>query len=95
MQPEDYINGCDFWFDGLPGMSWRHCCDLHDIAYSTGGTISMRWEADFALMECVNNVAGPMGVVMGVAVLAFGWLFYRYGGSNARNLWDKITGRRA
>lgn len=89
-----YINGCDGWFDSLGPWNWRHCCDAHDIAYSTGGEAILRLAADANLVSCVNQVLTPMGFVMGAGVFAFGWLFYRYKKLGNRNIWDIITGRK-
>lgn len=91
MNPQDYINGCDAWFNGIGNFSWKFCCDLHDIAYTSGGDSIMRLAADLKLVECVNSVAGPMGIIMGIGVLSCGWLFFRYTKLGGRNLWEVIT----
>jgi len=84
-----YINGCDSFPDGMFGVSWKHCCDVHDVAYSIGGSVSARLAADIDLGLCVAKVAGPIGIVMFIGVAGFGWLFFRYDGLPGRkNIWD-------
>lgn len=64
-------DGCTGWFDG----SWRHCCDLHDLAYSLGVD---KLTADLDLFECVVNAGHPViAGIMLIGVVLFGWLFYR------------------
>lgn len=52
-------DGCTYWIDG----TWRKCCEIHDLAYSTG-TVTLQSHLD--LGACVSHSGG--GVVMGVAM---------------------------
>ena len=64
-------DGCSYWFDG----NWKHCCDLHDLAYiySTG-----KLEADWELFQCVAGTGNPiMGFIMFIGVSLGGWIWYR------------------
>lgn len=75
-------DGCTLWFDGWAETSWRHCCDVHDIAYEIGAP---KIEADLALAQCVASAgAGPMALIMLLGVTAFGWLFWRKRKSETR-----------
>lgn len=68
-------NGCTLWIDGWAGSSWRHCCDLHDLAYLAGAD---KIQSDLELALCVAQTGhGAMALVMLVGVTLFGWLFYR------------------
>ena len=68
-------DGCTLWLDGWGEISWRHCCDVHDIAYEVGAP---KFEADLALAHCVASAgAAPMGLVMLFGLSVLGWLFYR------------------
>lgn len=69
-------DGCTFWIDGWGDISWRHCCDVHDIAY-LDGTVP-RTQADLELALCVAQTGhGVMALVMLVGVTVLGWLFYK------------------
>jgi hypothetical protein len=70
------IDGCTLWFDGVGSLSWRACCDAHDVAYSAGGSWVEKLQADWALATCVNDVLPGMGLVMLVGVLIGGPLFF-------------------
>jgi|SRR5690606_5700471 len=87
VNPTDFINGCDMFPDGFLWWNWRHCCDLHDIAYTVGGSELVRRMADEALASCVS---GPVGLVMGVGVTAFGWLFFRYAKLGGKNIAEMV-----
>jgi hypothetical protein len=71
-------NGCDFWPEGLFGLDWTRCCDLHDFQYTAGGNLLDKFAADAALRACVDQVLPGMGVVMFVGVSLGGWLFFRW-----------------
>lgn len=70
-------DGCTLWFDGWLGVSWRHCCDTHDIAYSLGLDRAL---ADEALRQCVIEtgafLAPVIATVMFIAVRLMGGLFH-------------------
>ena len=62
---------CSGWFD----WTWGHCCALHDIAYTMQFD---KWEADYALAECVAGNGGwVVAAVMLGGVAAFGRPAYR------------------
>lgn len=62
-------NGCTGWFDG----TWKHCCDVHDIAYASGAD---KLVSDFELAKCVAETGnGWMAFIMLIAVVLFGWVF--------------------
>lgn len=84
MSEPNYINGCDAWWDG----TWRHCCDLHDIAYTEGGDLLSKLQADFNLGVCVWPESYINGVLMFLGTAIFGGLFYRFKGLKGRNLWE-------
>lgn len=64
-------DGCTLWFDG----NWRHCCDVHDVAYTTS---SGKLMADFDLAVCVAQTGHPgIALIMLAGVTLFGWIFYR------------------
>jgi hypothetical protein len=44
------MDWCTFWPDSLFGISWAHCCAVHDIAYTLNFD---KLEADLALRTCV------------------------------------------
>jgi hypothetical protein len=69
-------NGCTLWPDGWRGVSWRHCCDAHDLAYLDGAD---RLTADLELAICVyrTSESWPLALTMGAGVVLFGWLFYK------------------
>ena len=68
-------DGCTLWFDGWGDTSWRHCCDVHDLAYEAG---LAKVPADLELALCVAQTGNAaMGLVMLVGVTVFGWLFFR------------------
>jgi hypothetical protein len=71
IQPGD---GCTLWIDGLAGVDWRHCCEVHDAAYSA---LSDKLMADLGLAQCVAQSGAPiMAVVMFCGVTFFGWIWY-------------------
>lgn len=91
---QHFINGCDSFPDGIGPLSWKHCCDLHDISYTIGGSPFERVLSDFNLGTCVWNEAGLVGVLMCLGVLTFGWLFYNFNGgpnviTQVRNLFRR------
>lgn len=56
---------------------WEGCCEIHDRAYWQGGDISLRLDADIALMQCVRANGHPhWAVIMFIAVRIGGmwWL---------------------
>lgn len=68
-------DGCTLWFDGWFGVSWRHCCDVHDFAYEAGAD---KITADLDLALCVAQTGqGGMALIMLAGVSTLGWLFYR------------------
>lgn len=85
----DHINGCDSFPDGIGSLSWRACCDAHDVAYTMGGDWLARVVADGALGWCVATSSWwtlPVGATMAAGVLVFGWAFYRYRGLGGANI---------
>lgn len=88
----DFINGCDNWWDG----TWKYCCDAHDIAYTQGGDLLSRLAADFNLGACVWNESPVNGVLMCLGTAAFGGLFYRFNWKwlDGRNIWECIFTRK-
>ena len=81
------INGCDFFPDGIGKLSWKVCCDAHDIAYSLGGTIADKINADRALTYCVDTITGiGIGNIMGLGVLVFGGLFFNFKSLGNKNV---------
>lgn len=88
------INGCDFFPDGIGKLSWKVCCDAHDIAYSIGGTLVDKLHADAALTKCVDTLSGMgVGGVMGLGVLAFGGLFFNFKSLGYKNVVTVIKER--
>lgn len=68
-------DGCTLWFDGWGDVSWRHCCDAHDLAYAGGFD---KIGADLDLATCVAQTGnGVVGLIMLAGLTLFGWLFYR------------------
>lgn len=64
------MDWCTFWPDSMFGISWAHCCAVHDIAYTLDFD---KLQADLALKKCVaNEGAAAMGAVMFVGVFLFG-----------------------
>lgn len=68
---------CTAWPDGWPtwlggtGDEWRHCCKLHDAAYTHTMTWTGKLVADYHLATCVGGI---MGAVMWTGVATFGAL---------------------
>ena len=63
-------DGCTGWIDGV----WRHCCDAHDIAYSSGFD---KFQTDLELAVCVAQTGNPIvAVLMFLGVTIFGWFWY-------------------
>lgn len=91
---DGHINGCDSFPDGIGSLTWKVCCDAHDVAYTAGGDLWYRLSADWALATCVNGVLFPIGYVMLLGVALFGWLFFRFTGLAGRNITEIITERR-
>ena len=67
-------DGCTLWLDGWGDLSWRQCCDIHDIAYGIGAN---KIAADLDLAMCVaQSGAGVMALIMLAGLTLFGWIFY-------------------
>jgi|TARA_A100001391_G_scaffold44812_4_gene26295 hypothetical protein len=67
-------DGCTLWIDGIAGTNWRHCCEVHDAAYSS---LANKLFADLDLARCVGESGAPiMAVVMFCGVTLFGWIWY-------------------
>lgn len=69
------MNWCTNWPDGW----WRHCCAIHDVAYTLGLD---RAQADADLAACVAReswlgLAGVIGLIMWIGVRVFGGRYYR------------------
>lgn len=68
-------DGCTLWWDEWAGTSWRHCCDVHDLAYEVG---LPKIPADLELASCVAQTGyGVMALVMLAGVTLLGWIFHR------------------
>ena len=70
------MNGCTLWIDSLFGVSWKTCCDVHDMEYAN---FTPRLDADMNLFHCVASKAWwllPMAALMLVGVRLFGYYFY-------------------
>lgn len=69
-----------------PDLTYRRCCDEHDIHYRTGETLAgepiSRTEADAALFRCMRKT-GKTPVVGRLIVPAFYWLGVRLFGGGA------------
>lgn len=64
-------DGCTLWFDGV----WRHCCDVHDIAYEIGADKAV---ADLELAVCVAKTGNAgMAFLMLLGLTLFGGIFHR------------------
>jgi hypothetical protein len=92
---EVFINGCDAFPDGIGKISWKSCCDLHDIAYTLGGTIAEKFGSDWDLGLCVAAKAGPVGLVMFLGCLIPGCFFFRFKSLQGKNLWEMLFPRKA
>lgn len=62
-------DGCTGFWDG----TWRACCDLHDTAYTVGGS---KLDADLDLLACVFPHSPLAAAVMFIGVTIFGWLWW-------------------
>lgn len=85
-----FINGCDDWLDGWFGHSWKLCCDAHDIAYTKGGDLFQKLQADWDLAVCVFKISPTNGILMFIGVLIFGTLFYRFDSLKGDNLAERL-----
>lgn len=80
-------DGCTLWLDGLGPYDWRHCCDIHDLAYYE---LAPKLDADLALAGCVLEAGGPilgplMATVMFAGLTLFGWVWYEKAKSKRRS----------
>jgi hypothetical protein len=51
-------DGCTGYRDGNSRVSWRQCCEIHDLYYWGGGQKKLRQQIDKDLFNCVKEVAG-------------------------------------
>lgn len=69
-----------------PDLTYRRCCDEHDIHYRTGKTLDgrpiTRAQADARLFKCMKRT-GVTPVVGRLIVPAIFWLGVRLGGRGA------------
>lgn len=64
-------DGCTLYFDGV----WRHCCDMHDLAYSLGTVDKLA--ADWELFQCVAATGNIWhAIVMLAGVTLAGWIWW-------------------
>lgn len=84
LNTNDFINGCDAWWDG----TWKGCCDIHDVAYTKGGDLISKLQADLDLGVCVWNESATNGVLMFLGTALFGGLFFRFKWLNGKNYWE-------
>jgi len=62
-------DGCTFW----PDMTWRYCCDAHDLAYAAQAP---KLQADWALFTCVAPHDPIAATLMFLGVTLLGWIWY-------------------
>lgn len=69
-------NGCDWFPDRFLVWDWKHCCDLHDIAYTVGGTDMARWAAEADFMGCLFRVSPLLALTVAPVTFLLGYGFY-------------------
>jgi hypothetical protein len=69
-------DGCTLFPDGLFGVSWRTCCDVHDAAFQSGTTVGEFLRANWELFKCVSQYNPVIAAVMFGGVMTGGALFY-------------------
>lgn len=90
----DHINGCDSFPEALLWWTWKHCCDVHDVAYSVGGSEWDRLVADFNLAGCVAGVSPILAIIAAIMLAGTtlaGWLWFRFKRLNGKNIADILT----
>lgn len=89
--PDQFVNGCDDYLDGWFNKSWKLCCDAHDVAYTKGGDLLQKIQADIDLGVCVFKISPVNGTIMLIGCSLFGGLFYRFKFLNGDNFSDRIV----
>ena len=70
------IPGCTLWINNDCNLP---CCVQHDYDYADGGSEDDRFEADYALMNCVEEGGHWLEArIMFIGVRIFGRFFWRY-----------------
>lgn len=58
-------------------VSYRYCCDEHDLAYYEGGSQADRALADYRFWACVRDSGRLLRAwIFWLAVRLFGWLYW-------------------
>lgn len=72
-------NGCTYSPDKIWGLShFGKCCDLHDLAYTEGGTEADRKKADKELRACMRSTVAGEGWRKRLTMRWVSWRYYRY-----------------
>lgn len=72
-------DGCTGFLNGWGGLSWRACCDAHDIAFATGSNWGDFIAANAELYRCVARHDIFAATLMLIAVMTIGIAFFWLG----------------